>query len=131
MVVDTNVYISAFQFSSGLNDIFLAAIEKRFELVTSSHIRTELLQVLGRFGWSTIRIAALEEVVWRRALFVDGLPVCTFCRDRRDNHLFDTCVASAAEFLVSGDKDVLAIREHAGTQVITPAQFSLVLGRLR
>ncbi len=126
-VVDTNVYVSAFHFGGGLNDIFRAATAERFQLVTSLRIRMELFEVLGRFGWPQTRIAALEELVWRRALFVNGPPVCTLCRDPRDNHLFDTCAAAQAEFLVSGDKDVLVMREYAGTRVATPAQFARVL----
>lgn len=45
------------------------------------------------------------------------------CRDPADDYLFATAIAGDALFVVSSDKDVLAIREHAGVRMLKPADF--------
>jgi len=44
-------------------------------------------------------------------------------RDPKDNFLFDLIYASKADFLVTGDKDVLEHHPFKTAQILTPADF--------
>ena len=119
-VFDANVYVSALQFGGSLAGLMTDVNRGSFYLIVSSEIRNEVNDVLGRFGWSRERAVTVETHV-----------KCRVCRDVRDDHLFATCVVSKAEFLVSGDKDVLAIGRYGVTQVVTPAHFTRILHEQR
>jgi predicted nucleic acid-binding protein len=41
-------------------------------------------------------------------------------RDSNDLAVLGTAVAGHADLLVSGDKDLLVLREHAGIPIVTP-----------
>jgi predicted nucleic acid-binding protein len=49
-------------------------------------------------------------------------------RDPEDDKLLACAVEGRADYLVSGDKDLLVLQEYAGVQVISPAQFVKILG---
>ena len=46
------------------------------------------------------------------------------CRDEKDNMLLECCLASKADFLITGDKDLLDIRNLPfNLKIITPQRF--------
>lgn len=56
------------------------------------------------------------------------LPHIDRSRDPGDNFLLAMAVASTAEYLVSGDKrDVLALKSHGATHIVTTRQMLSVL----
>ena len=44
-------------------------------------------------------------------------------RDAADDHIIAAAVAAGAAFIVTGDRDLLALREYGGIRIITPAAF--------
>lgn len=44
------------------------------------------------------------------------------CRDPKDNMLLDTAAAAGAAYLITGDKDLLELRDHQGTKIMTVAE---------
>lgn len=48
--------------------------------------------------------------------------------DADDDHVVATAVAAEADFLVSGDRDLLTIRAHAGIRIVNPAEALEILG---
>lgn len=55
---------------------------------------------------------------------VQPLPAVTACPDPHDNYLLAIAQAGRADFLVTGDKrDLLALRGHEGTRILTVRDF--------
>ncbi len=44
-------------------------------------------------------------------------------RDPDDNRVLEAAVAGQVDYIVTGDRDLLALRSHAGIRMLTPAQF--------
>lgn len=42
--------------------------------------------------------------------------------DADDDHVIATAVEAAADLLVSGDRDLLALGTHLGIRIVTPAE---------
>lgn len=64
------------------------------------------------------------------AVVVEDLPSLTVCVDPHDNYLLAMASAGAADFLVTGDKrDLLVLRHHEGTRIMTVRDF-LVMNKL-
>jgi len=45
------------------------------------------------------------------------------CRDKDDDWVLATALAGGAEILVSGDKDLLVLKEFQGVKILSPRQF--------
>lgn len=51
----------------------------------------------------------------------------TICRDPKDNFLLDLAAVSKAAYLVTGDKDLIALNPFISTKVITPKEFETIV----
>ena len=45
------------------------------------------------------------------------------CRDKKDNKYLEVSLESASKFLISGDKDLLALGEFEGIKIVSPRDF--------
>lgn len=55
----------------------------------------------------------------------DPLPVVT--RDRKDDYLLAYALLGAADYLVTGDKDLLSLGQMDQLRIVRPAEFALIL----
>ena len=127
-VVDTNVFISGLLNKEGLpRKIFLAFKEGQFQLFISPLILTEILTSLNK-----PRICHLVDSDDKKELFLFLENFASFvfpkekisiCRDVEDNIILECAVAGKTDFIVSGDKDLLALPAFRGISIVTPAEF--------
>jgi putative PIN family toxin of toxin-antitoxin system len=64
-------------------------------------------------------VAYRDRVTRVRPLKLDK-PVC---RDPDDDVVIATALAAHARAIITGDKDLLVLKQHAGVRMITPRQF--------
>ena len=63
-----------------------------------------------------------------RAILVNPQRKLIICRDPEDNMLLECCLEARARFLVSGDKDLLDLKDLPfDLRVLTPRQFLEIL----
>jgi uncharacterized protein len=120
VVVDTNVYVSAYGFGGLPAELVLGAISRDFELVVSAAILAEVARVLAdKLGFDRARV---EEIVRQVALIAtiarpgERLSVIA---DDPDNRVLECAVEAGATFIVSGDRHLLALREFEGIGVLS------------
>lgn len=53
--------------------------------------------------------------------------IVTQCRDEKDNFLLALAKDSKADFLITGDEDLLIIKKFQNTEILTYSEFSLKL----
>ena len=127
-VLDTNIFISAL-FGGAPEDAYRAALRRRYVLLTSPAILTELARVLReKFGLSEPEITAYVRQIGRRAEIVRPAVRLTVARDEADNRILECAVEGKADVVVSGDRDLLRLKEHAGIPVVRPIDFLRALG---
>jgi len=52
------------------------------------------------------------------------------CRDPKDDHLLELALASRADFIVTGDADLLVLGQIVDTGIVSPAKFlGLIAGQ--
>lgn len=115
LVLDTNVALSALIFASGRLAWLRPAWQSQSILPLVSRATAE--DLIAVLQYPKFRLAAAD----RDDLLADYLPCCEtvaipeppphvpVCRDRSDMHFLELAVAGNADFLVSGDKDLLAL----------------------
>ena len=77
---------------------------------------------LKRYFPST-RIEEILETIEEFADFVDVTTVVDICRDPKDNFLLSLCVDGQADFLLTGDKDLLDLTVFENTSIMTISNF--------
>jgi len=126
VVLDTNVLVSGLVYPGSLPGRIVAAWRQGgLEVVLSQHILDEFVRVLPRLKQSrrsAQEIRELADSLMFQADMVEpgGLPD-TELRDPDDQPVLQTLLAAGAQYLVTGDKDLLALGERY--PIITPAQF--------
>jgi uncharacterized protein len=137
LILDTNILLSALLSPLGAPGKLLDAWERKsFTLVACDALVAELRDVAGRpFFRARLRGSAAELLAagvrdfsfFIEAGFGQNLPSDTVAPDPKDSYLLALAETTHAEFLVTGDKELLALKHHKSTQIITPAAMIEVL----
>jgi putative PIN family toxin of toxin-antitoxin system len=130
-VLDTNVLVSGLVAESGTpRQILDAWFEDRYVLVTSLYLVEELAHVLSypriskRLHLNESTAAAIIGALLSKAEVTPGqlqLPGVT--RDPKDDAVVACASEGKADYIVSGDQDLLVLGEYEGIRVVTPRQF--------
>ena len=125
VVLDSNIYVSAFMFPGGQAErALLAAVEARYELAISKPILTEVLGVLERkfardaeeLARVAVFLAELGEIVQPRARV-------HVLRDAPDNRILECATAARAQAIVTGDRAMLALGTYKDVRIMTLRDF--------
>lgn len=125
VVFDTNIYISALAIPGGnAEDAYLEAVHGTFELYTSVAILTETARVLQtKFDWADDKIREAVQDIGQVATVLRPRPTLHILDDEPDNRILECAVAAQAEFVVSGDRHLLALKQHADITMISLTDF--------
>jgi putative PIN family toxin of toxin-antitoxin system len=132
VVIDANVMISAAFGGKPLEAVSRAL--KEHDVFVSPSILQELEGVLKRLSkkLSAEQIHYLRERIGQLTKVAHRIPVSThlsLSRDPKDDHYLSLCKEAQADFLITGDKDLLnlspeALKKNGITcQIINPASF--------
>lgn len=127
VILDTNVLVSGLMFPESVPGAAVAAWrEGRFDLVVPLGRLEEIGRVLAYpkirkvLHWNEAAISRFLRQIYLRA--VEPAAEALEVRDSDDLHVLQALAAGAAELLVSGDADLLALRARSAIE--TPAQFA-------
>jgi putative PIN family toxin of toxin-antitoxin system len=126
VVLDTNVIVSGFGWSGPPAAILDAALDGRLVLVTSPPLLVELRRVLGYPKLAKVigeapRLADLVEV---SSVMVVPSRVLAVVSDETDNRVLETAVEGAADYIVSGDDDLLELGSFQDILIVRPGEFA-------
>lgn len=134
VVLDTNVYISFLTTPhSSLAVIFEYATRKTYHLLTSPYIVGELARTLrGKpFFFNEASVQNSIRPVVKTAVLVRPLVVPTvILHDPDDDHILACAEAGNADLIVTGDRDLLRLKEYNGIPIVRPKDFVRALGGL-
>jgi putative PIN family toxin of toxin-antitoxin system len=128
VVFDTNVLVAAFVTEGVCAKLLGRARRKQLDLVISPFILEEFENVLLKkflaskeeIGTATKLISAVAQIV-SPASKVSGV-----CRDPDDDQILSCALSAKADYLVTGDSDLLELKKFHGIRILTPAAFELL-----
>jgi putative PIN family toxin of toxin-antitoxin system len=132
VILDTNILLSALLSPVGPPAKLLDAWEgKVFTLVASDALIVELRDVVDR-PFFRVRLPAgsaelLAADIRDFSFYCRELPPGPLAPDPKDGYLLAMAEASQADFLVTGDKELLRLKRHQSTRIITPTAMIEVL----
>lgn len=132
-VIDTVVFVHALINPHGRWGRLLYQLCDLYTVVLSPDIIREILDVLYRSSLRE-RFPQIDEVAVNRALAIIEraevvTPTASFsvCRDPNDDKFFECATIGEASYIVSEDKDVLAVGEYEGIRTVSAAEFTILI----
>jgi uncharacterized protein len=131
-VFDTSVLVSALLLKNSKPRKALDFAQGSGKILLSFAVLAELYDVLSRkqfrryINEEDIRrfLAALT----REAQWVDINVRIVACRDPKDDKFLELAECGRAEYIVTGDADLIVLHPFRGIQILTPRAFLEVLG---
>ena len=103
----------------------------RVEVVTCETQLRELADVLNRPRIrkyiSEVQAETFLDLLCEIALLVEPAQGPAICRDPKDDYLLYMAIAAQADYLVSGDNDLLTLDYIVDTKIITYTDFDMML----
>jgi len=129
--LDTNIIVSAFATRGLCADLFREILAAH-TLVTSEYILSETQDVLAR-GFKVPEETVIEIIALLRrqemVITPATLPQLSI-RDRDDLPVVAAAIEAKADYLVSGDKDILSLIPLNDIKIATPREFWTVISNV-
>ncbi len=112
VILDTNVFLSAFVFSGLLPQrIIDLAINRKIQLNSSPALEKEVVRKLRKLGAGKEVLKKADELFQISAVFTASIEIHV-CRDPKDNFLLELSETAKADYLITRDKDLLDLDDH-------------------
>ena len=127
IVINVNVWVSMV-ISNKVSDIFAIIIHNDIQVFACNELKLELYDVFYRekhFKKFHSRVDVFLEQFQNLTEFlsIKHHRKINDCRDTNYNYLFDLVIQSQADYLVSGDDDVLDVKINPPPQIISFTEF--------
>ena len=130
VVLDTVIYVRALINPKGRWGRLALEVARRHTTITSPEIIREVIEVLQRRELKdklpemeyAIRFEAILAAL-KEAEIVQPKDHPSVCRDADDDKFFWCAAAASADYIVSEDRDILAVEEYEGSRTISAADF--------
>jgi len=136
-LLDTNIFISYLltpHHAGAVQTIFAALGQNQFTLLLPEDVVEEILDVvanrphlIGRVGSS--RLAVFLELLRSVAEIIPRIEqtIPAIARDTKDDYLLAYAAVGRADYLVTGDKDLLVLEEVAEVKIVSTPDFAAIL----
>ena len=125
IVIDTNVFISAIVFGGKPRQIIDLIAEDAVIIVIAEEIATEIRRIIvEKFPDFLEDLAKIERLLEEDAEWVKlGFHTIGISRDPDDDKFIETAVTGQAEYIISGDEDLLNLELYRNIRIMQPADF--------
>lgn len=126
IVIDTNLWIS-FLITKNFTKLDEIIFSKKCVLIFSQELLEEFLTVAKRPKFrrffSSTDIEDILETIQEYAEFIEVTSKTEVCKDPKDNFLLSLSMDGNADFLLTGDNDLLILTKFRKTAIVTIADF--------
>jgi putative PIN family toxin of toxin-antitoxin system len=127
LVLDTNIIVSAILSKTGKARQTLDKAQDLSQVLMSNSVLEEIETVLLRPKFDKY-ISQLERRFFltnflKTVEFIAETEVVTICRDPKDDKILNLALSGQAEYIISGDQDLLVLNPFQGIQIITIDTF--------
>lgn len=122
VIVDTNVFVSGIIWAGKPSQIVSKWLKSEFLLILSEELLTEYLEIIVRLSKKPELEKYWQSLLIRTAEFVTVDQTVDICRDPDDNFILALGLTSKADYLITGDQDILSLTNFP-IEIRTPAAF--------
>ncbi len=126
IILDTNIWIS-FLIGKELQDLKDLIVDEKVKVITTDQLINEIKLVTSRDKlkryFNQDKVSELISLLDILADKVKIKKIDKICRDPKDDFLLALSKESRANYLITGDKDLLDIKVYGRTKIVTVRQF--------
>jgi putative PIN family toxin of toxin-antitoxin system len=126
IILDTNLWIS-FLLKNDLSKIDFLFVEHKCVLIFSEELYSEFIDVAKRPKFkkyfSKETLIRLTHIISEYSEFIETKTFTNDCRDLKDNFLLALSIDGKADFLLTGDKNLLELDPYKKTKIKTISEF--------
>jgi len=130
LVLDTNIFISAFYWGGNSQKIFDRIISGLDELYVSDKIFEEISEVMARPKFKTEHgtIVKYIETIEKncKKIFTEDR-IKGICRDKDDDDKLECGIICNADYIITGDDDLLVLGNYETMKIITPKEYLVII----
>ncbi|GHT56103.1 PIN domain-containing protein [Bacteroidia bacterium] len=126
IVLDTNIFISAFFWGGHPRKVLERTIDGDDELYITDEIIEEIARVMSRPKFNIevhiidSFIRSIKEISQR--VHIKG-NVHNVCRDSEDDKILECALTVKADCIITGDNDLLVLKAYEGVHIITATAY--------
>lgn len=123
-VLDTNIIISSIFWKGNPYEVVRRGILGEYKLVMSAEILGEITNKLrNKFQFPEKAIQNLVSILLTYGHIVEPISKFDAVRDKTDNKVLECAFDGKAAFIVTGDPDLLILKEFKGVKMVTAKEF--------
>ncbi len=125
-ILDTNVLIAAFLTDGICAKLLVRARKRDFDLILCDGILQEFKRVLkNKFAASPHETSEALIILSEATLEILGQTdlITPICRDSDDDLILACARDAVADYVVTGDEDLLVLKNYEGISIVTPREF--------
>ena len=124
VILDSNVVVAAFS-SRGLCQSLFELCLDRYTIIISDHILSEISRILHKkFKMPREKVGAIVD-------YLNEFCECSdyeklenaVCRDKDDDEILALAQSTKADYIITGDKDLLVLKNFDSIPIVPPRQF--------
>jgi uncharacterized protein len=130
LVLDTNIFISAFYWGGNSQKILDRVITGLDKLYVSGKILDEIFEVMSRPKFKTEQ-ETIEEYIKTiekncKKILTEG-KIKGVCRDKNDDDKLECGIICSADYIITGDDDLLVLENYETIKIITPKEYLVII----
>lgn len=130
IILDTNLFIS-FLINDDIQFLTELFRLEKIDLIVSKELIDEISRVACRPKFSKFinkeQVDTIVHLISNFGIKVDVTSDVTICRDKNDNYLLALAKDSNADFLLTGDKDLLLLHKFDNTFIVKINEFKQLM----
>jgi putative PIN family toxin of toxin-antitoxin system len=124
VVLDTNVIVAGFGTRGLCADVLNVCLDRHSILISEVILAEVSKNLLAKFKLPPAQVKEITRFLRQRTTIVTPTTVPSdACRDPNDLPILGTAVAAGAECLITGDRDLLTLRQYEKTAILAPRDF--------
>jgi putative PIN family toxin of toxin-antitoxin system len=125
IVLDSSVIIAAFAAHGLCEAVFELCLDSHQVLISADLIDEVRTAFRKKLKLPAETIESITALIRENATMVVPAPIpIDSCRDQNDLHILGLAAAGEAEYLITGDNDLLILEKFRGCRILSPREFS-------
>ena len=121
---DANIIISSVFWRGNPHEVVRKGILGEYQLVISAEILDEVVDKLrNKFKFPEENIQELIDILMTYCHIVDVNSKFDVVRDKKDNKIVECAFDGKANYIVTGDPDLLVLKEFKGIKIVKAKDF--------
>ncbi len=132
IILDTNWLVSAAINKNSRRAVFRLLTNKRIQIIYADALLEEFMEVIARPKFTKViskdQVSRFIALILPQLAYVPLKTTLQLSRDKDDDYLLALCVDGHADYLLTGDPDLLVLKKVGTTQILTMSEFSSLSG---